>query len=97
MESISGDEFELNDRHESSTQEEKIFVAVRLRPLNEKEIANRDASDWECMNNTTVIFKNNTSDRPMYPNAYTFGNLSFIHPSRYTFLIYKCFMIDCCS
>ncbi|KAI3761232.1 hypothetical protein L1987_51644 [Smallanthus sonchifolius] len=74
MESISGDEFE-SDGQESTAQEEKIFVAVRLRPLNGKEIAKGDASDWECVNTTTIIFKNNPSERSMYPNAYTFDRV----------------------
>lgn len=76
MESISGDEYELDDEQESPAHEEKIFVAVRLRPLNEKEIAKNDLSDWECINKTTIVYKSNQSDRPMYPNAFTFGNLS---------------------
>ncbi|CAL5376235.1 unnamed protein product [Camellia sinensis] len=38
--------------------EEKIFVLVRLRPLNEKETARNDLCDWECINEDTIIFKN---------------------------------------
>ena len=56
--------------------EEKLFVSVRLRPLNEKEIARRDASDWECINDNTIVFKNSNlpmPERSMYPTAYTFG------------------------
>lgn len=55
--------------------EEKIFVSVRLRPLNEKEIARNDVSDWESINDDTVIYRNNlpVSERSMYPTAYTFG------------------------
>ncbi|CAI9281629.1 unnamed protein product [Lactuca saligna] len=75
MESISGDEYELDDEQESPAHEEKIFVAVRLRPLNEKEIAKNDLSDWECINKTTIIYKSNQSDRPMYPNAFTFDRV----------------------
>ncbi|KAI3521930.1 hypothetical protein L1887_11406 [Cichorium endivia] len=75
MESISGDEYELSDEQESTTQEEKIFVAVRLRPLNEKEISKNDLSDWECINKTTIVYKSNQSDRPMYPNAFTFDRV----------------------
>ncbi|KAI3777469.1 hypothetical protein L1987_47269 [Smallanthus sonchifolius] len=74
-ESISGDEFEISDGQESTAQKEKIFVAVRLRPLNGKEIAKGDASDWECINTTTIIFKNNPSERSMYPNAFTFDRI----------------------
>lgn len=55
--------------------EERIFVSVRLRPLNEKEERN-DVSDWECVNDTTIIYKNislSPSERLIYPSAYTFG------------------------
>ncbi|KAF5956820.1 hypothetical protein HYC85_004045 [Camellia sinensis] len=55
--------------------EEKIFVSVRLRPLNEKEIARNDVCDWECINEDTVIFKNCNLPLPvrsMYSTAYTF-------------------------
>ncbi|KAJ0643483.1 putative plus-end-directed kinesin ATPase [Helianthus annuus] len=75
MDSISGDEFEISDEQDSTAQEEKIFVTVRVRPLNGKEIAKGDASDWECINNTTIIFKNNPSERSTYPNAYTFDRV----------------------
>ncbi|KAJ0760613.1 putative kinesin motor domain, P-loop containing nucleoside triphosphate hydrolase [Helianthus annuus] len=68
--SISGDEMDPGDG-----QEEKIFVTVRVRPLNAKEIAKNDVSDWECVSNTTIIYKNvkALTERSMYPNAYTFG------------------------
>ena len=54
-------------------KEERILVSVRIRPLNGKEIERNDPSDWECINNNTVIFKNSLPDRAMYPGAYTFG------------------------
>lgn len=55
---------------------EKICVSVRLRPLNEKERERNDVSDWECINDNTIIYRNNlsVSERSMYPTAYTFGN-----------------------
>lgn len=58
-----------------SGREERIVVSVRLRPLNEREIARNDALDWECINDTTIIFKNHLPipERSMYPTAYTFG------------------------
>ncbi|KAL9229188.1 hypothetical protein vseg_004681 [Gypsophila vaccaria] len=59
----------------SETRHEKIFVSVRLRPLNEKEINSNDFADWECINNTTVIFKNCLGERSMYPNAYNFDRV----------------------
>ncbi|KAJ6736807.1 CENTROMERE PROTEIN E [Salix viminalis] len=61
----------------SGDGEEKILVSVRLRPLNEKEIARNDASDWESINGDTVIYRNNlsVSERSMYPTAYTFDRV----------------------
>lgn len=54
--------------------EERIMVSVRLRPLNAKEIARNDVSDWECINHNTIILKNSfAAERSMLPNAYTFG------------------------
>ncbi|KAK4784566.1 hypothetical protein SAY86_018934 [Trapa natans] len=61
----------------STSAEEKIFVSVRLRPLNEKEIARNDVSDWECINGDTIIYKStlSVSERSVYPNAYTFDKV----------------------
>lgn len=52
---------------------ERILVSVRLRPLSEKEIARNDPCDWECINDTTIIFRNSVPERAMFPTAYTFG------------------------
>lgn len=63
---------------EAAGREERILVSVRLRPLNDKEILRNDVSDWECINDTTIIYKNvnlSVSERSMYPSAYTFGKL----------------------
>ncbi|XP_072986196.1 kinesin-like protein KIN-7F isoform X1 [Typha latifolia] len=54
---------------------EKILVSVRVRPLSEKEIANGDSSDWECINNTTILFKNSAHERSALPTAYTFDRV----------------------
>ncbi|XP_075636114.1 kinesin-like protein KIN-7F [Castanea sativa] len=59
----------------SSPKEEKIFVSIRVRPLNEKEISRNDVSDWECINNTSIIFKHTLPDRAMFPTAYTFDRV----------------------
>lgn len=55
--------------------EEKILVLVRLRPLSEKEIDVNETGDWECINDTTIIYRSNLSatDRSLYPTAYSFG------------------------
>ncbi|XP_050388080.1 kinesin-like protein KIN-7C [Argentina anserina] len=56
---------------------ERILVSVRLRPLSEKETARNDVSDWECINENTVIYRNNLSisERSMYPTVYTFDRV----------------------
>ncbi|KAL6552222.1 hypothetical protein OROGR_008376 [Orobanche gracilis] len=58
--------------------EERIYVSVRLRPLNQKEILRNDVSDWECVNGKTIVYKNVgfcASERSMYPAAYTFDRV----------------------
>ncbi|KAL3626670.1 hypothetical protein CASFOL_029413 [Castilleja foliolosa] len=58
--------------------DERINVSVRLRPLNEKEIMRNDVSDWECINDKTIVYKNaglSASERSMYPTAYTFDRV----------------------
>lgn len=55
-------------------QKEKILVSIRLRPLSQKERSRNEVSDWECINNSTVIFKSSIPDRAMFPSAYNFGN-----------------------
>ncbi|XP_038720672.1 kinesin-like protein KIN-7H isoform X2 [Tripterygium wilfordii] len=57
--------------------EERILVSVRIRPLNVKEITRNDVSDWECINDTTIIYRNSlsVSERSMYPTAYTFDRV----------------------
>ncbi|CAD5325470.1 unnamed protein product [Arabidopsis thaliana] len=61
----------------SSGREEKIFVSVRLRPLNVRERARNDVADWECINDETVIYRSHLSisERSMYPTAYTFDRV----------------------
>lgn len=54
-------------------KEERIRVSVRLRPLNAKELSRNDLLDWECINETTIIFRSSMPERSMFPTAYTFG------------------------
>jgi hypothetical protein len=51
----------------------RIQVLVRLRPLSENEIAWGEPAEWECINDTTVMFRSTFPDRPTAPTAYTFG------------------------
>nr|GLL28436.1 kinesin-like protein KIN-7E [Ipomoea trifida] len=55
--------------------EEKILVLVRLRPLSEKEISRNEVSDWECINETTVLYRNSIQERSGFPSAYTFDSV----------------------
>jgi centromeric protein E len=55
---------------------DRIQVLVRLRPLSEKEIARGEPAEWECINDTTVMFRSTFPDRPTAPTAYTFGQCS---------------------
>lgn len=52
---------------------ERIQVSVRLRPLNAKELERNEPSDWECINDTTIIFRSSLPERSVTPIAYNFG------------------------
>ncbi|XP_010436197.1 PREDICTED: kinesin-like protein KIN-7F [Camelina sativa] len=56
-------------------REEKILVLVRLRPLNEKEIAANEAADWECINDTTILYRNTLREGSNFPSAYSFDRV----------------------
>ena len=62
---------------EPTGHDERILVSVRLPPLNEKELARNDVSDWECINDTAIIYRSNlsASDRSLYPTAYSFDSV----------------------
>lgn len=70
---MAGVELVNGNAQGSNPQEERIFVSVRLRPLNDKELARNEASDWECINHNTVAFKHSPTDRSPVPSAYSFG------------------------
>ncbi|XP_042508493.1 kinesin-like protein KIN-7E isoform X2 [Macadamia integrifolia] len=76
MGSISGEELPQWEKSQGmGGREEKIFVSVRLRPLSAKEIARNDVSDWECINDNTIIYRNSLSERSMFPTAHTFDRV----------------------
>ncbi|KAI3446180.1 hypothetical protein Pfo_002845 [Paulownia fortunei] len=56
-------------------KEEKILVLVRLRPLSEKEIARTEVVDWECINSTTILYRNSLQERSGLPTAYSFDRV----------------------
>lgn len=77
----------------SKARDEKIFVSVRLRPLNAKENSRYDVSDWECVNENTIIYKSSIGlpERSQFPSAYTFGKklLSISFGIMFSRLIYE--------
>ncbi|KAM7482664.1 hypothetical protein LguiB_007247 [Lonicera macranthoides] len=77
MGAIGGEELAKWEKMQGagSAREEKILVLVRLRPLSEKEIAKNEVSDWECINNTSILFRNSLQERSMFPTAYTFDRV----------------------
>ncbi|XP_068640825.1 kinesin-like protein KIN-7F isoform X2 [Aristolochia californica] len=66
---------------------EKILVSVRLRPLNEREISRNDVSDWECIDDHTIMFRNSLPERSMFPTAYTFDRV--FRSDSYTHQVYE--------
>ncbi|CDP07439.1 unnamed protein product [Coffea canephora] len=69
------DESAKSDNQLSNAHEEKIFVSIRLRPLNDRELANEDAAVWECINSTTLLYKNSLPERSALPTAYNFDRV----------------------
>ncbi|KAK8683735.1 hypothetical protein V6N13_039786 [Hibiscus sabdariffa] len=65
----------MNEEAEIQEHVEKIFVSIRLRPLNDKERARNNISDWECINTDTIVFNNSLPERAMFPAAYTFDRV----------------------
>ncbi|KAF8118364.1 hypothetical protein N665_0005s0130 [Sinapis alba] len=76
MGAIAGEELKKMDKTQVPVaREEKIMVLVRLRPLNEKEILANEAADWECINDTTVLYRNTLREGSTFPSAYTFDRV----------------------
>lgn len=75
MGAIGGEELKKWEKMQGAALggEEKILVLVRLRPLSEKEIVRSEVSDWECINETTILYRNSLQERSGLPTAYTFG------------------------
>lgn len=74
MGAIAGEELKKMEKTQVHVaREEKILVLVRLRPLNEKEILANEVADWECINDTTVLYRNTLREGSTFPSAYSFG------------------------
>ncbi|XP_047326283.1 kinesin-like protein KIN-7F [Impatiens glandulifera] len=72
MGSTSGNELTQSSSKRFNAKEENIFVSIRLRPLSAKEIAVNDVSEWECINNNSII---NLTEKSLSPQAYTFDRV----------------------
>lgn len=74
MGAISGEELVKWEKMQGlGATTEKILVLVRLRPLSEKEFASNEVSDWECINDTTILYRNTLREGSTFPSAYSFG------------------------
>lgn len=63
------------EKTQGAGNEEKILVLVRLRPLSEKEIARNEVADWECINSTTILYRNSLQERSGLPAACSFDRV----------------------
>ncbi|KAL3515097.1 hypothetical protein ACH5RR_021999 [Cinchona calisaya] len=77
MGAIGGEELIKWEKMEGvvNGSEEKILVLVRLRPLSDKEILKNEVSDWECINETTILYRNSLQERSGLPTAYSFDRV----------------------
>ncbi|KAE9616483.1 putative plus-end-directed kinesin ATPase [Lupinus albus] len=76
MEGIGGEEIvKLEKMQGVSGCEEKIVVLIRLRPLSEKETSANESADWECINDTTILYRNTLREGSTFPSAYTFDRV----------------------
>lgn len=55
------------------SREEKIVVTVRLRPLSKKEHQAKDQMAWECIDDSTIVYKPQPQERQTQPASFTFG------------------------
>ncbi|KAJ3669458.1 hypothetical protein LUZ60_011408 [Juncus effusus] len=69
----------------SRMKEEKIFVTVRVRPLNRKEQLAKDPAVWDCVDDQTIVYKG--QDRSAAPTSYKFDKV--FGPSSLTETVYE--------
>ncbi|KAI9118075.1 hypothetical protein K1719_010407 [Acacia pycnantha] len=65
----------MRETPRSNGHEERILVSVRLRPLNQKEKARKDVSEWECISPNTIRCKNTLPGSSSSFDAYTLDNV----------------------
>lgn len=85
MGAIGGEELVKWEKMQGvSGREEKILVLIRLRPLSEKETDANESADWECINDTTILYRNTLREGSTFPNAYTFGKQTSVFNLNYS-------------
>ncbi|ONI09213.1 hypothetical protein PRUPE_5G224200 [Prunus persica] len=68
-------------------KEEKIVVTVRLRPLSKREQLAKDQVAWECIDDTTIVYKPPPQERSAQPAPFTFDKV--FGPSCVTETVYE--------
>lgn len=71
-------------------KEEKIVVTVRLRPLSKREQLAKDQVAWECIDDTTIVYKPPPQERSAQPAPFTFGKEK---PLCFFFIIFSFLMM----
>ncbi|XP_022955336.1 kinesin-like protein NACK1 isoform X1 [Cucurbita moschata] len=69
------------------SKEEKIVVTVRLRPLNKKEQQAKDQMAWECIDDTTIVYKPQPQERQTQPSSFAFDKV--FGPASLTEAVYE--------
>ncbi|GMI88127.1 hypothetical protein like AT2G21300 [Hibiscus trionum] len=79
MGAIGGEELKKLEKEQKAqmagAREERILVVVRLRPLSDKEIVADEVADWECINESTILYRNTLREGSTFPSAYTFDRV----------------------
>ncbi|KAL4303500.1 hypothetical protein GQ457_10G024660 [Hibiscus cannabinus] len=79
MGAIGGEELKKLEKEQKAqmagAREERILVVVRLRPLSDKEIIADEVSDWECINDSTILYRNTLREGSTFPSTYTFDRV----------------------
>ncbi|KAH1099083.1 hypothetical protein J1N35_016004 [Gossypium stocksii] len=79
MGAIGGEELKKLEKEQkvqlAAAREERILVLVRLRPLSDQEIVANEVADWECINESTILYRNTLREGSTFPSAYTFDRV----------------------
>ncbi|TYJ44358.1 hypothetical protein E1A91_A03G218300v1 [Gossypium mustelinum] len=79
MGAIGGEELKKLEKEQkvqlAAAREERILVLVRLRPLSDQEIVANEVADWECINDSTILYRNTLREGSTFPSAYTFDRV----------------------